>query len=88
MELDTCLFILDLECALEVSNPYLNEFHCQLIQAEDFALSEASYAIIRIVQTFPNVRLPPDMKKEKTGQERQNLTIVVSSAEGCKVLLA
>ena len=48
---------------------------------------EASYAVIRILQTFPNIRLPPDEPIEPTGQEKQSLTIVVSSAEGCKVLL-
>jgi hypothetical protein len=58
-----------------------------LIVTEDFALSEASYAIIRILIAFPKMKLPPEIEKEKTGQERQNLTIVVSSAEGCKVLL-
>jgi hypothetical protein len=54
---------------------------------EDFALTEASYGIVRIAQTFPGLRLPPDIVKEETGQEKQSLTIVVSSAEGCKVLL-
>jgi hypothetical protein len=54
---------------------------------EDFALMEASYGIVSIIQTFPNLRLPPETEIEKTGQEKQNLTIVVSSAEGCKVLL-
>lgn len=54
---------------------------------KDFALMEASYGIIRIIQTFPNLRLPPSHPKEPTGQEKQSLTIVVSSAEGCKVLL-
>lgn len=49
---------------------------------------EASYAIIRILQTFPNLRLPPDETREPTGQEKQLLTIVISSAEGCKVLLS
>lgn len=48
---------------------------------------EASCGIVRIIQAFPNVRLPPDVPKEPTGQEKQSLTIVVSSAEGCKVLL-
>ena len=48
---------------------------------------EASYAIVKIIQTFPNLRLPPGTEIEATGQERQNLTIVVTSAEGCKVLL-
>lgn len=48
---------------------------------------EASYAIVKIVQTFPKLRLPPEIEKVGTGQERQNLTIVVTSADGCKVLL-
>jgi len=56
--------------------------------AEDFALSEASYAIVKIIQTFPNLRLPPQIEKEKVGQEKQNFTIVVTSAEGCKALLS
>lgn len=48
---------------------------------------EASCAIVRILQTFPNLRLPPDLPREPIGQEKQQLTIVVASAEGCKVLL-
>lgn len=48
---------------------------------------EASYGIVRILQKFPNIRLPPDVPVEPTGQEKQNLTVVVSSAEGCKVLV-
>jgi hypothetical protein len=48
---------------------------------------EASYSIVKIMQPFLNLRLPPNTPKEETGQERQNLTIVVMSAEGCKVLL-
>ncbi len=55
--------------------------------SEDFALMEASYGVVKIIQTFPNLRLPPEMETEATGEERQNLTIVVSSADGCKVLL-
>jgi hypothetical protein len=58
-----------------------------LTEAEDFALMEGSYVVVRIVQTFPNVRLPPGIEMEETGQERQNLIIVLSSAECCKVLL-
>jgi hypothetical protein len=48
---------------------------------------EASCGIVRVIQTFPNIRLPPDLPREATGQEKQSLTIVVSSAEGSKVLL-
>ena len=54
---------------------------------EDFALMEASCAITRILQTFPDMKLAPDLPTVPTGQERQNLTITVSIAEGCKVLL-
>lgn len=57
------------------------------IYAEDFALTEASYAIIRIIQAFPKLRLPPGTVIVPPGEEKQALTIVVSSAEGCKVLL-
>ena len=54
---------------------------------KDFALLEASCAIIRIIQAFPNIRLPPGHHVVPTGQEKQNLTIFLSSAEGSKVLL-
>ena len=54
---------------------------------EEFALTEASYGIVRVLQAFPNIRLPPQEPQEPTGQEKQSLTIVVSSAKGCKVLL-
>ncbi|KAH7393323.1 cytochrome P450 alkane hydroxylase [Cadophora sp. MPI-SDFR-AT-0126] len=54
---------------------------------KDFALMEASYGIVKIVQTFPELQLSPDIEIVEPGQERQNLMIVVSSAEGCKVIL-
>ena len=58
-----------------------------LSHEEDFALTEASYGIVRILQTFPNLRIPPDIPTLPSGQEKQTLTIVVASAEGCKVVL-
>ncbi|TGO07324.1 hypothetical protein BTUL_0292g00100 [Botrytis tulipae] len=54
---------------------------------QDFALMEASYAVVRIIQNFPNMRLPPGIPVYPSGMEKQTRTIVVSSAEGCKVLL-
>ena len=54
---------------------------------KDFALVEASCAIVRILQTFPNIRLPPGCSNEPPGMERQKVTIVVSSPDGCKVRL-
>ena len=48
---------------------------------------EASCAIIRLLQKFPNIRLPPEYPVVPTGQERQELTVFLKSADGCKVLL-
>ncbi|KAI9892832.1 MAG: hypothetical protein M1814_000991 [Vezdaea aestivalis] len=60
----------------------------RLCLGKEFALTEASYGIVRVLQAFPSLRLPPGVVAEPTGQEKQSLTIVVSSAEGCKVLLS
>ncbi|KAL8766549.1 MAG: hypothetical protein Q9209_006692 [Squamulea sp. 1 TL-2023] len=54
---------------------------------EDFALMEASYLIIRILQEFPFIRLPEGHPVVPTGQEKQELTIFLKSAEGCKVVV-
>ena len=48
---------------------------------------EASSAIIRILQTFPGIRLPTGSPVQPAGQEKQRLTLVLSSGEGCKVVL-
>lgn len=67
---------------------YLEMLLTKKLVVEEFALTEASYGIVRVLQTFPNIRLPPQEAQEPTGQEKQSLTIVVSSAEGCRVLLS
>lgn len=54
---------------------------------KDFALMEASYAIVRIVQTFPNMSLPEDEVNEPPGTEQQLLAMVVMPAHGCRVKL-
>lgn len=48
---------------------------------------EASYLIIRILQEFPDIRLPPGHPVVPTGQEKQELTVFLKSAEGCKVVV-
>lgn len=48
---------------------------------------EASYAIVRIVQEFPDIRLPPGHPVVPTGQEKQELTVFLKSADGCKVVV-
>jgi cytochrome P450 len=52
----------------------------------DMALMEASYGLARIVQAFPNLALPPDTTIEPPGTERQALTLVLASGDGCKVV--
>ncbi|KAI1382089.1 cytochrome P450 [Hypoxylon crocopeplum] len=52
---------------------------------EDFALMEISYTIIKLLQTFPKIELPEGVKIEPVGTERQLLTLVLASADGCKV---
>ena len=49
---------------------------------------EASYVIIGLLQAFPNIRFSPSHPVVQTGQEKQQLTIFLKSADGCKVLLS
>ncbi|KAF3810626.1 Cytochrome P450 52A13 [Colletotrichum gloeosporioides] len=55
---------------------------------EDYALMEASYGIIRVLQKYPSMKLPPGIPNLPVGGEKQNMTLVLSSADGVKVLLA
>jgi len=52
---------------------------------EDFALMEVSYTIVRLLQTFSVIELPEGELVEPVGSERQTLTLVLSSADGCRV---
>ena len=52
---------------------------------EDFALMEVSYTIVRLLQAFSIISLPVGDKIERVGTERQRLTLVLSSADGCRV---
>ena len=53
----------------------------------DFGVTEAAYTIVRLVQRFPNISLPPHAKVELVGVEKQTMTLVVSITEGCVVQL-
>ena len=55
---------------------------------EDFGLMLASYGIARLIQAFPKIELAPGEAWEEPGAERQHLTLTLSNASGCKVLLA
>ncbi|MCJ1432813.1 hypothetical protein MMC27_002170 [Xylographa pallens] len=50
---------------------------------QDFALLEASYTVIRFLQTFRGIKMANGGAK----QEKQTVTLVVANADGCKVIL-
>lgn len=54
---------------------------------KDLALMEASLAISRIIQAFPNIKLPPDQVRGEPGTEKHALTLVLAPIDGCKVQL-
>ena len=54
---------------------------------QEFAWLEIAYTIARMVQVFPQIRVPSDEASVRVGMEKQNLTLVVSSADGCVVSL-
>lgn len=51
----------------------------------DFALAEAGFTIVRLLQSFPVIKLPEGEKVELVGTERQKMTLVISIKDGCKV---
>lgn len=55
---------------------------------EDFALMEVSYTVVRLLQRYSKIVLPEGEPNEAVGTERQRLTLVLSSADGCKVDIA
>lgn len=53
----------------------------------DFALTEAAFTVVRILQRYPHIELPAGEKMELTGVEKQTTTLVLQITEGCKVAL-
>lgn len=54
---------------------------------QDFALLEAGYTVVRIIQAFPYITVPEGDEIVELGKEKQTLTLVVASGEGCRVHL-
>lgn len=52
---------------------------------QDFALMEVSYTVVRLLQKFSAIELPEGEAVEPLGSERHTLTLVLSSADGCRV---
>jgi hypothetical protein len=57
----------------------LNQF------TEDFAIVEASYTIVRLLQTFREFEYDPHQKMVKVGDERQDVTLVLAPVDGCHI---
>lgn len=55
---------------------------------QDFALMAISYTVVRLLQAYPVILLPEGEENEPVGTERQRLTLVLSSADGCRVKLS
>ena len=54
----------------------------------DFALTEAAFTVVRILQRYPNIRLPANEKVGILGTESQKVTLVLQIADGCNVELS
>ncbi|KAI0114263.1 cytochrome P450 52A11 [Hypoxylon sp. NC0597] len=57
----------------------------RLCLGQEFAMLEVTYTVARIVQVFSRIEVPPGDPLVEVGKEKQILTLVVSSAEGCIV---
>lgn len=53
----------------------------------DFALVQAKYTIVRLLQHFPILKLPDEAAVELVGAEKQRVTLVLSIKEGCNVVI-
>jgi hypothetical protein len=53
----------------------------------DFAITEAAYTIFRLLQRFPSLTLPENEKIELAGVEKQTVTMMLRSTQGCNVKL-
>ena len=52
---------------------------------QEFALLEAGYTVARLVQRFPFIDVPAGDPNVGVGEEKQVLTLVVASGDGCRV---
>lgn len=53
---------------------------------QDFAILEALYTVVRIIQKYPTVVLPQNKPDGPTGDEKRTLTLLALSGDGGRVL--
>jgi hypothetical protein len=74
--------------ALGVSCHSCHRYKGELTEGtEDFALTETLYTIVCLVQTFEGLEYAGMEKLQPIGEEKQNLGMVLVSADGCWVNL-
>jgi hypothetical protein len=54
----------------------------------DFAMTEAAYTVVRLLQRFPVLEKPDDEVEVRTGKEQQTMTLVLAITKGCRVRFA
>lgn len=54
----------------------------------DFAETEAAYTLVRLIQRFPDIRLPDGETIALTGAEKQTTSLVLSITDGCRVRIS
>lgn len=90
-------------CVLAVSRSdvYFYLLEVMLSEIEDFGLTETSYAVVRILQTFSVIKAGPFERPQaqewlaysshsrqgikRVAKERQKMTLVMSAKDGCPV---
>ena len=55
--------------------------------SEEFAFLEAAYTIFRLMQTYGSIELAEDEELDQREHPKHTITLVVASANGCKVRL-
>ena len=74
---------------LRKSSPVMDllYFTDSVLWIEEFALLEASYTIVRLLQTFTNIELAEGETVDQRDHPDHTVTLVLASAKGCKVKL-
>ena len=58
-----------------------------MCRLEEFAVLEASYTIVRLLQTYKTIELADEETPDQQAHPEHTITLVVASANGCKVRL-
>src|SRR5690349_11673491 len=49
------------------------------------SITKAAYTVVRLIPTFPTIKIPAEEKVELVWVEKQKMTLVIFTTEGCKV---